>query len=220
MLTATPRGSRFSRDLALTIAELAPEAWTAELLDVCAELLGWLTGDVWDLTVTPAPEVVLPSRWPEEPREGPVSLLCGGLDSFMGAVQLLQAATVPSFVGHKDSATSVRAAQRRAWLWLARTFTPAPSYTRIVLTQAGRRTEPSSRSRALMFLSLGVAVAVGAGATSLVVLENGYTSINLPVRPNRGGALSTRSTHPETLRRFRVILDLLGIGVAVENPYE
>ena len=124
-----------------------------------------------------------------------------------------------SFVGTRFGDVG-RAAQRRAWLWLARTFTPAPSYTRIVLTQAGRRTEPSSRSRALMFLSLGVAVAVGAGATSLVVLENGYTSINLPLRPNRGGALSTRSTHPETLRRFRVILDLLGIGVAVEDPYE
>ncbi|MBM7331560.1 hypothetical protein JS562_53055 [Agrobacterium sp. S2] len=71
-----------------------------------------------------------------------------------------------------------------------------------------------------MFLSIGVAVAVSSGSSSLVVPENGYTGINLPLRPNRGGALSTRSTHPDTIRRFSAVLDALGIGVTVVNPYE
>ncbi len=71
-----------------------------------------------------------------------------------------------------------------------------------------------------MFLSLGVAAAVSCGSTTLVVPENGYTGINLPLRPNRGGALSTRSTHPETFHLFAQILDALGIKVTVSNPFE
>ncbi|BCP02621.1 queuosine biosynthesis protein queC [Mycobacterium paraintracellulare] len=216
----TARGVRFSRDLALRVAVLDPDAWSDDVLDVVADLLGWLTGDVWDVTITPAPRIVLPDRWPSESNDRPVSLLSGGLDSFMGAVQLMQSGPTPSLTGHKDSATAVRAAQRRTWLWLARSFSPPPSYTRVALTQAGQRLEASSRSRALMFMSLGVAVATGLGARTVVIPENGYTSINLPLRPNRGGALSTRSTHPETLHRFAGILRTLNIDVAVENPYE
>ena len=60
-----------------------------------------------------------------------------------------------------------------------------------------------------MFLSLGVAVASSLGSRSLIIPENGYTGINLPLRPNRGGALSTRSTHPETFRRVAEILTAL-----------
>ncbi|MGV7301742.1 queuosine biosynthesis protein queC [Mycobacterium kansasii] len=216
----TPRGARFSRDLALRVAVLDPDAWTEDILDAIADLLGWLTGDVWNVTTIPAPDVELPECGPREPHDGPISLLSGGLDSFMGAVQLLQSGSKPSLAGHKDSATVIRGAQRRSWMWLARSFSPPPSYTRIELTQSGPRVEASSRSRALMFMSLGVAVAVSAGANTLVIPENGYTSINLPLRPNRGGALSTRSTHPETLHRFTNILQSLEIAVAIDNPYQ
>lgn len=217
---STVRGVRFSRDLSLRVAVLDPDAWTDDVLDAVADLLGWLTGDVWNVTTTAAPQTKLPDRWPREDHSGPISLLSGGLDSFMGAVQLLQSKAAPSFTAHKDSATVIRGAQRRIWSWLARSFSPPPPYTRIALTQAGPRIEASSRSRALMFMSLGVAVATARGARTLVIPENGYTSINLPLRANRGGALSTRSTHPLTLYRFAGILQALGIGVTVENPFE
>ncbi len=216
----TPRGVRFSRDLALRVAVLAPEKWTDDLLDTTAGLLAWLTGDNWELSVAPAPDTDLPDVFPAERSAEPVSLLSGGLDSYLGAIQLLQGDAHPIFVGHKDTATSIRAAQGAVWGWLARTYSPAPSYTRIALSQTGSRREPSSRSRALMFVSLGVAVAVSAGSTNLVVPENGYTGINLPLRPIRGGALSTRSTHPDTFRRVSDILSALGIDVAITNPYE
>jgi hypothetical protein len=67
-------------------------------------------------------------------------------------------------------------------------------------------------------LSLGIAVASSIGTKSLIVPENGYTGINLPLRPNRGGALSTRSTHPETFRRVAEILPRL--NVTISNPFE
>ncbi len=151
---------------------------------------------------------------------GSVALLSGGLDSFLGAIQLLMSGAETIFVGHKDSATSIRGAQSTVGTWLGQSFAPAPSYTRVQLAQAIRRREPSSRSRAFMFLSLGVAVASSLGSRSLIIPENGYTGINLPLRPNRGGALSTRSTHPETFRRVAEILTALNIDVTVTNPFE
>lgn len=40
----TARGVRFSRDLALRVAVLDPDAWNDQVLDAVADLLGWLTG--------------------------------------------------------------------------------------------------------------------------------------------------------------------------------
>ncbi|MHA6694848.1 queuosine biosynthesis protein queC [Homoserinimonas sp. A520] len=216
---STKRGVRFSRDIALHVSVLAPDAWTDELLDTTADLLGWLTGDNWNLTVTTAPEISFENTF-EIGGGSPVSLLSGGLDSYLGAIQLLKSGTTPTFVGHKDTATSIRGAQAAVETWLAQSFVPAPSYTRLQLAQATRRREPSSRSRAFMFLSLGVAVACSTGSKNLIVPENGYTGINLPLRPNRGGALSTRSTHPETFRRVSHILAALDIELTISNPFE
>jgi hypothetical protein len=213
------RGVRFSRDIALEVAVLAPDVWTNDLLDTTADLLGWLTGDNWNLTVKAALKVDI-DEVSHAGDDGPVSLLSGGLDSYLGAILLLTSGAHPSFVGHKDTATSIRRAQTAVGTWLAQSFAPAPSYTRLQLAQAARRLEPSSRSRAFMFLSLGVAVADSIGSKTLVVPENGYTGINLPLRPNRGGALSTRSTHPETFRRVAIILGALNIDVTISNPFE
>lgn len=216
---STRRGVRFSRDIALQVAVLAPEAWTDDLLDTTADLLGWLTGDNWTLAVTAGPEVDFKQALKTEDSDS-VSLLSGGLDSYLGAIQLLTSGASPLFVGHKDTATSIRGAQAAVGTWLAESFTPSPSYIRLQLAQAARRREPSSRSRSFMFLSLGIAVATSIGAKSLIVPENGYTGINLPLRPNRGGALSTRSTHPETFRRIGTILSGLNIDVTISNPFE
>lgn len=65
-----------------------------------------------------------------------------------------------------------------------------------------------------LFTALGAAAAASSrGAGVLEVPENGYTSINLPLHPNRAGALSTRSTHPETFRRLSLLLTRLSLGV-------
>lgn len=216
---STPRGTRFSRNMTLRVSVLAPDVWTSDLLDKTAALLGWLTGDTWTLTTVAAEESALVSTLDIDD-DNPVSLLSGGLDSFLGAIHMKRSGLTPRFVGHKDTATSIRGAQSAVWTWLTDSFQPATSYTRIALTQSLRRREPSSRSRAFLFLSLGVASAASTGSKKLVIPENGYTGINLPLRPNRGGALSTRSTHPETYRRVAEILDRLKIDVSISNPFE
>jgi len=43
--------------------------------------------------------------------------------------------------------------------------------------------------------------------------------LNVPLHPNRSGALSTRSTHPRTFERMTGILSGLGINITVTNPF-
>jgi len=216
----TARGARFGRDLSIHVSVLS-EAWTSDLIDKVEALLGWLTGDHWTLTTEAAPEIDLPVAGElSGGAVGPVSLLSGGLDSFMGAIYLHSQGEHPLFFGHKDTATSIQSAQSTIGQWLAGSYTPVPSYTRLVLHQGTKRIEKSSRSRSLLFLALGIATATSVGASILLVPENGYTGINLPLRPNRGGALSTRSTHPETFHRVTSILKHLDIPVSIRNPFE
>jgi hypothetical protein len=51
------------------------------------------------------------------------------------------------------------------------------------------------------------------------VPENGWTSLNPPLRANRGGWLSTRSTHPQTFTLLGELLDRLGVAIDVANPH-
>jgi hypothetical protein len=234
----TPRGRTFTRRLHLAVAVTDLPRWQDGAAEDLAVLLQWLTGDQWQLTALPdstpptaspsaasAPSTAstaspAPGAAADPAGYGPVSLLSGGLDSFLGAVHLLHNSPAVTFLGHRDAATAVRGAQAQVGRWLSDAFTPVPSYTRLTLRQPGRVVEPSSRSRSLLFTALGAAAAASRGATVLQVPENGYTSINLPLHPNRGGALSTRSTHPETFRRLNLLLAQLSLDVHATNPFQ
>lgn len=214
------RPASFTRRLHLTVEVANPAPWRGEAINQLAQLLFWLTGDTWELQVVQDPTS------PGEPSgEVPdnvesVALLSGGLDSYLGALHLLSTLSeAPLFVGHYDTATAVRQAQNTVGSWLQESFTPAPSYTQIEFTQAADKKEASSRSRSLLFVAIGVAVAASRDASALFVPENGFTSLNLPLHPNRAGALSTRSTHPETFYRVNTLLRLLGLETEVANPF-
>lgn len=226
----TRRGTGFTRELGITVALRDASRWTTGRTEALCDLLRWLTGDNWTIEfvadTTPIPSVSTDPR-PAIPPHG-VALLSGGLDSYLGALHLLDnpdANTGSSsddqvvFVGHKDSANAVRHAQTAVERFLATAVTPPPSYSRYAFRQTVRPPDSSSRSRSLLFVALGLASAAATGATRLIIPENGYTSLNLPLHPNRGGALSTRSTHPLTFFRINELLTELQIPVAIENPF-
>lgn len=213
----TRRPVYFRRDLRLTFNVLEPKLWTHTTLNLAADLLEWLTGDTWELEALPGKKIQLPASFAIKSSE-PVSLLSGGLDSFLGAIHALNAGQKPAFVGHKDTSTAIRQAQSATHRWLNDTY-GSTSYTRIALTQTVHRREPTTRSRAFLFIALGAACAISASSPTLVIAENGYTSINLPLQSNRGGALSTRSTHPRTFDMVGQLFGELGIDITIENPF-
>jgi 7-cyano-7-deazaguanine synthase in queuosine biosynthesis len=218
----TPRGTGFTRTISLTVAVTGTQRWENGVADDVADLLRWLTGDRWLLSLVPDQERIDEDVLNTESDEEAVSLLSGGLDSFLGAIHLQARGSMVRFVGHIDSATAVSFHQDKVQAWLGRAYNPAPAYTRFHLNQQGKKQEGSSRSRSLMFMAMGIAVASSQNseANTLYVPENGYTSLNIPLHANRAGALSTRSTHPETFARMHRLLGLLGLAVSISNPFE
>lgn len=78
--------------------------------------------------------------------------------------------------------------------------------------------EPTSRSRSLLFLALGLAVA-SVHQVPLWIPENGFASLNPPLGPERLGSLSTRTTHPAFLQNLAAVLTKAGAHAVIENPF-
>jgi hypothetical protein len=211
----SPRRTGFSRTIRLHVRLINTAGWGAAAEGV-ADLLHWLTADTWRLNLADdglaRPD---PDETPAAARM--VALFSGGLDSFCGAL-LASKDESRRLVGHWDNPT-VKAAQDRSWAWMTDDGGLPFAYEQIRLSQTEQRREGSTRSRSLLFIALALAVADGVNAQLVEVPENGFTSLNPPLGANRGGALSTRSTHPWTLHLVRRLLDELGIGIELHDPH-
>jgi 7-cyano-7-deazaguanine synthase in queuosine biosynthesis len=146
-------------------------------------------------------------------------LFSGGLDSLCGATDHLADGAARIHLSHYDASTAIRHAQIKASAWLNNQTQEPLRHLSIKICQARSAAESSSRSRSLLFASLASAVAAGSSCPQVTVPENGFTSINPPLTAARGGALSTRSTHPGTFARVNELLGALQIPVSVSNPY-
>jgi hypothetical protein len=213
---------RWSRDFVLHIPVAEPVRWvaTAPLL---SRTLRYLTGDNWELRFRERIPLTTPP--PGQPRLNParaVSLFSGGLDSLVGAIDLLHANTTVALVGHHGAGITNDIQQTVLQILRPRYAASITDFMFYVQpprsnTQDG---ESSMRSRSILFLSLGIAVAATLGdGTPLYVAENGLISLNVPLTPSRSGSSSTRTTHPHFLGLLRELLIALGIHVPIETPY-
>jgi hypothetical protein len=80
--------------------------------------------------------------------------------------------------------------------------------------------ESSTRTRSILFLAAGLVVAAGYGPdVPLVMPENGFIGINVPLTRARTGSLSTRTTHPYFIEQLMRCVSELGLTNPVTNPY-
>jgi hypothetical protein len=154
-----------------------------------------------------------------------VSLFSGGLDSLIGAIDLLQAGSTPLLISHfGESATSD--AQGKLFSGLKKHFDKS-SFERLRVGMNfadglvdGVGSERSTRGRSFLFFALGVFAGTGLGKPfTLRVPENGLIALNVPLDPLRLGSNSTRTTHPYYMARWNDLLTELDIEGRVENPY-
>jgi 7-cyano-7-deazaguanine synthase in queuosine biosynthesis len=208
----------FTRSVELDVQLVNAPAWNDDVLGNLADLLESTTGDSWQLAALAADPAERPATLDANPPPvARVALLSGGLDSLAGAALTSEAGDA-AYLGHWDIPT-VKAAQdkvRRRFETAGR----AIDYVQIYHALHAGKVEHSQRTRSLLFMSLAVALAATRGARLVDVPENGFTSLNPPLGPERGGPLTTRSTHPMTISRFNVLLRDLGIDVIVRNPYQ
>ena len=218
----------WTREIDLHVPVLDVALWT-RVIALIEKTLKFLTGDRWRVFFRERhrgyANLVTKPRAVVGPEFSGVCLFSGGLDSFVGAVDLLEAAQKPLFVSHYwDLSTS---SQTRCAQHLGGTYgNLQPRYVRAHVGfnknsfSHEMATEPTTRGRSFLFFALATLAASGLNGTpTIYVPENGVISLNVPLDPLRVGAWSTRTTHPFYMARWQNLLGQIGIAANFENPY-
>jgi len=219
----------WTRDLDLLIPVRERERWrTGD--EQLGKALSFLSQDRWQFT------------WPERsamPKGvhhrarlpagfDAVCLFSGGIDSLLGACQLLAAGRKVLLVGHQ--AEPITAAAQKV---LARELgTRFPGQVCLVQCRVARakmehpkfalpgKVEDSHRPRSFLFLALAVAVARAARIPEVFMPENGLIALNPPLQVSRLGSHSTRTAHPIFLMRLQAFLRAAGVfDGTIRNPF-
>ncbi|HWM26523.1 MAG TPA: Qat anti-phage system QueC-like protein QatC [Chthoniobacterales bacterium] len=225
---------RWKRTLDVTVPVSAPASWRNAAASL-SETVSFLTGDVWTFRFAQAAASFQKRRANRRksaigfPRSPVISLLSGGVDSFVAAIDLL--AEYPDqqllFVSHYDRHVKGPAKdQSEISTFLSQRFPSRVSHLQVRVGTVPAEGEKHSfeisfRSRSLIFLGLAVYAASKIGDdTPIIIPENGPISLNMPLNPSRRGACSTRTVHPFFLRSLRNTLSEAGINHPIRNPYE
>lgn len=199
--------------------------------DLLSGMLRFLTGDRWRIFFRKRPSEHATLTWPSEHlwsvSSTSVCLFSGGLDSFIGAVDLLSRGEQPLFVSHRwDTVTSSRQADCIARLLARFRGYVAGNHLSARIgfghtTVTSSSVEDTLRGRSFLFFALASMAASAIGEDVMIyVPENGLISLNVPLDPLRLGALSTRTTHPYYMARFNELLQGVGIRARLHNPYQ
>lgn len=157
------------------------------------------------------------------PQYSAVALLSGGLDSFIGAIDLLEKHDNRiAFVSHHAHSGNPSTEQTAVYSVLQRTYSTQAEPFRFYIQSPKlpeQGAESTSRSRSFLFLSLAVAVASALSVKKVYICENGYMTLNVPMTRSRIGSHSTRTTHPYFIKSFQELVSRVGLDVEIMNPY-
>jgi len=219
----------WTREIRLVVPVRDPDRWISATL-ILKNMLNFLTGDRWELGFRKRP-----LRFQSIVEQGEVdlfppsfdalSLFSGGLDSLIGAIDLLENGSTPLLISHSgDGAASDAQNKLNAGL---KDHYKNISFDRLRVGMTfkqdlikGVGSEDSTRGRSFLFFALGVFAGTGFGQRfTLRVPENGLIALNVPLDPLRLGSNSTRTTHPYYMARWNDLLKVLDINGEVRNPY-
>jgi hypothetical protein len=218
----------WTREIRLVVPVSDPVRWRSAS-PTLKRALEFLTGDRWTLGFRARPDrfakIVSPGATLFPPTFDVVSLFSGGLDSLIGAIDLLEGGQTPLLISHAgEGATS--GAQNTLFDKL-KTHYSDMSFKRLRVWMSfpdgivsGVSSENSTRGRSFLFFALGVFAATGLRRDFMLrVPENGFIALNVPLDPLRLGSNSTRTTHPFYISSWNDLLAELGIDGRIENPY-
>lgn len=210
----------WTREFDLTIAVIDPEFWNSQA-DEIARLLSFLTTDRWLIRFIGGGHMPKPPQVPVEPSEECVTLLSGGLDSLIGAIDLT--ASGKKILAVSELVRGDAEKQRDFAALIGGGITHLQLHHNATVPHP--EMPPSQRARSVAFLAYGVLAATTLGRyhaghrVALTICENGFIAINPALTGSRVGSLSTRTTHPVVLALFQGILSNAGLRVDVSNPY-
>lgn len=192
--------------------------------------ISFLTGDLWNISFRNLETNLIRIKKDRyqlslnESKPEFVSLFSGGLDSLIGAIDLLESKPEAAlvFVGHYDPAVGGPKSDQKLLIKELKKY--YGNRTKFVQVKAGQNpagNEGSFRSRSILFLGLGIYVASAIGEkVNLFIPENGNIALNVPLTPSRRSSCSTRTAHPFFLKTINYLLKSIGIKNLIINPYE
>ena len=209
----------WTRQIELEIPVERRKIWI-EFQSTVERMLKFLTGDIWKLKFKSAKAKLGQDK--KEPRYlkgDTISLLSGGADSLVGALDLSKSGKEWTAISQTSSDTKVQhrfgqvAGATRHLQWTHGVQIPYDS-------------EGSQRARSMIFFAFALVAAVSTEAyhsgqtVTIHASENGLISLNPPLTPTRIGSASTRTTHPCFIGQFQALLDRLEIHVKLKNDYQ
>jgi hypothetical protein len=218
----------WTREIRLVVPVSDPARWRSAAATL-ESTLNFLTGDRWTVGFRARPRrfanIVDAPESTVSPVFDTLSLFSGGLDSLIGAIDLLQAGRTPLLISHAGDAATAHA--QTELLDSLQSAYPDCTFERVPLwmvfetglvTDVSR--EDSTRGRSFLFFAFGVLAGTGlAHDFVLRAPENGLIALNVPLDTLRLGSNSTRTTHPHYIANWNRLLSELGIGGRIENPY-
>lgn len=226
---ASESQNAWTREIDLYVPVSDPALWLS-LTPLLASTLHFLTGDRWGIFFRARPagfdELAPVCDLFQTAHPTCVCLFSGGMDSFIGAIDLLASGESPLLVSHYWDANSTSTYQDQCLAALKGQY--PESEISHVQARVGfplglikvSEGEDTLRGRSFLFFALAALAADATGEDMVIhVPENGLISLNVPLDPLRLGALSTRTTHPYYMARVNEIFAGLGLRTRLRNAY-
>ena len=220
---------RWTRDFSVYIPVSDPTLWKG-VAEHLSKMLKFLTGDSWSFKFRPRPDkhgqLAKKQKRLNHTEYNQVSLFSGGLDSLIGAINLISDGRKPLLIAHYWDVQTA-SAQEALCAKMKKKFgrnsfgivSGRIGANKAVLEGAG--SENTQRSRSFLFYSMAAAAAAATQRTTDAVLipENGLIALNVPLDRVRLGALSTRTTHPHFIGYMNSLVTAIGVSADFSNPY-
>jgi len=193
------------------------------------KMLKFLSGDYWQIEFRKRDLLEIENNFSEKILKKKnnidikkISMLSGGLDSYIGAIDLLEDKSKDIiFISHYGGGNDVSPYQKEVISTIIKEFELNDNFFIRFHAKALKPKEDTTRTRSFMFFSHAIAVASSFNKEiEIIIPENGFISLNIPLTNSRLGSSSTRTTHPYYMKLFQEIINDLEINVNLYNPYQ
>ncbi len=217
----------WTRQIRLHIPVLEVDKWNKNKA-LLEKMLSYLSGDVWrfefrertfNLKEVRANKGITRQSKKHQPKA--ICMLSGGLDSFIGAIDILNKEKDIWFVGHYGGGKGVIEYQKNIIKKLIDQYKLLPEQFFNFYASPLNGVEDSTRTRSFMFFAHAIILgSARKDGITIYVPENGLISLNIPMTNTRLGSCSTRTTHPYYMQLYQQLINNLGFNIQFNNPYQ
>ena len=222
----------WTRNIKVVFPVLEDNKWKGKE-ELLAKLLSFLSGDNWVISfskrdLTDLEKAFLQRKHVKktvfnEADIKKISMFSGGLDSFIGAIDLLNDNADTVFVNiHGGGNSFVQNFEYiRNVLCLQYNIQNKNTLFRTFYVSPKKGKEDTTRARSFTFFTHALALSTCfTNINELIIPENGTISLNVPLTIGRYGSCSTRTTHPYYISLLKELINGLGLQLEIKNPYQ